>query len=364
MLHWLATIWAEAGGPALFRYVTARSAFAFLSAAVIGIAAGRPIIHALYRAGMRSKERTYGDINTASKAGTPVMGGLIILVAGVGSALLWCDLTNLCVQVLLAACLWFSAVGFYDDYHKVRGESADAGLSRVGKYGSQLGFGLLLAGVLYHPELTPFPAGEAGLVYLPFLKEAVVDLRLLWIPFAMLVITYSTNAVNFADGMDGLAVVSSLFVLLVFGIFAFVMGNAFLADYLLFPHTAVSAEITVFCSALIGGSLAFLWFNAHPAEIFMGDTGSLMLGGAFGTTALLLKQEALLLLAGGVFLAEFLSTLIQEWFGLSRGRRIFFRAPFHHSLQHRGMAETKIVVRLWIVAAILAAISLVSLKVR
>ena len=364
MLAWLAQLLEDAGGPALFRYSTSRGVFAFVTAFAVGLVCGRPIIHLLYRKGMRSKERTYGDINTESKAGTPVMGGFILLAAGLGSVLLWCDLTNPRIQLLLAACLWFAAVGFLDDRAKVKHGGADAGMSRLAKYLSQVAFGAAVGLFVIHPALTPFDPDLAGMLYLPFFKEPVLDIGWVYVPFAVVVIIYSANAVNFADGLDGLAVVPSLFVLLVFGVFAFVLGNATLAGYLFYPYTAGAGEVMVFCAALVGACLAFLWFNAHPAEVFMGDTGSLMLGGAFGTACLVLKQEAMLLIVGGIFLAEILSTLVQERFGLARGKRIFFRAPLHHTYQHRGMSETKIAVRFWIVSAILAAIALSTMKIR
>lgn len=364
MLTWLAGLLEDAGGPALFRYSTSRAVFAFVTAFLVGLAAGRPIIHALYRRGMRSAERTYGDINTESKAGTPVMGGFILLLAGLGSVLLWCDLANSRILVLLAACAWFAWVGFLDDRAKVRRGGADAGMSRLAKYVSQIGFGVVVGLFVVHPAVSPFDPGSEGLLYLPFFKQPVLDLGWVYVPFAVLVIIYSANAVNFADGLDGLAVVPSLFVLLVFGVFAFVLGNATLAAYLFYPYMEGSGEVMVFCAALVGACLAFLWFNAHPAEVFMGDTGSLMLGGAFGTACLVVKQEALLLIVGGIFLAEILSTLIQERFGLARGRRIFFRAPIHHTYQHRGVSETKIAVRFWILSAILAAVAVSTLKIR
>ena len=364
MLAWLAQLLEEAGGPALFGYSTTRGVSAFITAFLVGLACGRPIIHLLYRKGMRSKERTYGDINTESKSGTPVMGGFILLAAGLGSVLLWCDLGNTRIQVLLAACLWFAGIGFLDDYAKVKHGGADAGMSRAAKYLSQIGFGVLLGLYIVHPLVTPFVNDSAGLLHLPFFKDPVLDIGWIYVPFTVVVIIYSANAVNFADGLDGLAVVPSLFVLLVFGVFAFVLGNATLSEYLFFPYTEGAGEVMVFCAALVGACLAFLWFNAHPAEVFMGDTGSLMLGGAFGTVCLVLKQEAMLLIVGGVFLAEILSTLIQERFGLAKGKRIFFRAPLHHTYQHRGMSETKIAVRFWIVSAILAAIALATLKIR
>ena len=358
MFYHLSEALAESGGTKLFSYTTMRAFLAFSTAFILGLIAGRPIINMLYRKGMRSKERSYGDINTQSKSGTPIMGGLIILVAGMGSTLLWCDLTSLHVWITLLCGLWFALVGGYDDYHKVKGGSADAGLSRVGKYLCQFGMGAVIGWVLIHESTTPFPSELKGYLYFPLLKDPIFDLGYMYIPFAALVVSFITNAVNFTDGLDGLVTVPSMFVFIVFAVFAYIMSNVNFSTVLLYPYLQGTEELVVLCSAMIGGCLGFLWFNAHPAEVFMGDMGSLMIGGVISSVALLLKQEALFVLVGAVFVAELFSTLVQERLGLAKGKRIFYRAPLHHTFQHQGMSETKIVVRLWIVSAVCAAIAL------
>ena len=355
------------GGPAVFRYITARSLFAFLTAFLFGIFAGRPIINTLYRKGFRSSERSYGDINTQSKSGTPIMGGFILLAAALVAILLWCRLDDIRVLASLLCMLWFFGIGAYDDIQKVKGKDADAGLSRVGKYLAQFGMGAFLGLLIVYPfgpSLAPFTDGMATEIHVPFFKVALIDIGWLYIPFAALVVSFITNAVNFTDGMDGLVTVPSLLVFLVFGIFAYVLGNEIFANHLLFQKIAGVGELSVFCAALIGACLAFLWFNAYPAEIFMGDSGSLMLGGAIAAVSLFIKQEALFVLVGAIFVAELFSTLIQERYGLKKGRRIFYRAPFHHTLQHHGLSETKIVTRVWIIATVCAALALITLKVR
>lgn len=367
MIFALSDTIARLGGPAVFQYITARALFAFLTAFLLGLWAGRPIINALYRRGFRSAERSYGDINTLSKSGTPLMGGFILLVAALGSALLWCRLDDVRVLGALACMLWFFGVGAYDDVQKVRGRAADAGMSRIWKYASQLGMGALLGALIAYapgPALAPFPAEMATELHVPMWKGALVDIGWLYIPFAALVVSFITNAVNFTDGMDGLVTVPSVFVFLVFGTFAYILGHEVFASHLLFAQIEGVGELAVLCAALIGACLAFLWFNAYPAEIFMGDSGSLMLGGAIAAVALFTKQEALFFIVGAIFVAELFSTLIQERFGLKRGRRIFYRAPLHHTFQHHGLSETKIVARIWIVAAVFAALALITLKIR
>ena len=365
MFYWLAGIIEEAGGPALFRFITARSIFAVLTAFLVTLAIGRPVINMLYRRGYRSKERSYGDINTASKTGTPVMGGILLIMSGIGSAALWCDLQNPFVLSLLAASLWFSAMGGLDDLLKVKRGDSDKGLSRPAKYLGQITFGIALGVLVVYPPYSPLPPDLTTQVHVPFYKYPLMDFGWLYVAFIILMIVYSANAVNFADGMDGLAIVPSFFVLVVLGVFGYVMGNIKLSGYLFYPYIPGAGEVAVFCSALGGAAIGFLWFNAHPAEVFMGDTGSLMLGGTMGTAAVLLKQEVLFVLAGGVFALEILSTAVQEWLGLGLlGRRILARAPLHHTFSHRGMAESKVVVRFWIVSAILAALAIATLKIR
>jgi len=365
VFYYLAKLLEEFGGPAMFRYVTSRSVFAFISAFIITLIIGRPLIIRLYEKGYRSAERRYGDINTASKAGTPLMGGILLLLAGLGSAAIWCDLGNPFVQILIVSSLFFAAMGAIDDMLKVRHRNPDRGLSRSKKFIGQTLFGLALGIVMVHPDLTPLPAGFAGEVHIPFFKHALFDAGWFYVGFIVFVIVYSANAVNFADGMDGLAVVPSFFVILVLGVFAFILGNKFHSARLLYEHLPRSAEIVVYCAALGGGMLGFLWFNAHPAQIFMGDTGSLFLGGTMGTAAVLLKQEFVFIIAGGIFVAEIASTFFQDYVGFRiLKRRLFCRAPIHHTFAHRGMMESKIVIRFWIVSAILAALAVATIKVR
>ena len=364
MLYWLSQTIEQAGGPSIFRYITARALFAFLTAFLFGIYAGRPIINQLYKKGFRSSERSYGDINTQSKSGTPVMGGFILLAASMFSILLWCQLSDPRTLICIACMVWFFFIGAYDDIQKVRGKDPDAGLSRIGKYAAQFGMGGALGAIIVFPEISPFPLEIATEIHVPFFKSAVLDIGWLYLPFAALVVSFVTNAVNFTDGMDGLVTVPSVFVFLVFGIFAYILGNEVFSSYLIYPYIEGVGELSVFCSALIGACLAFLWFNAYPAEIFMGDSGSLMLGGAIASVSLFIKQEALFVLVGLIFVAELLSTLIQERYGLKNGRRIFYRAPLHHTLQHHGLSETKIVTRIWIISAVCAALALITLKIR
>jgi len=365
------------GAPPLLGYITARAIFGFLTAFFVGLFIGPRIILWLYRNGYRSPERSYGDISTASKKSTPVMGGLIVAICGIGSVLIWADLGNPRVLMVVATGLWFAATGAMDDVGKVRGKDADAGLSRLGKYGSQIGFGVLLGGMVIWQGTRLFGPDEVMRIYIPFFKPPLVDLAqlfgtsgwgwalacLVFAGFAAFVITYTTNAVNFTDGLDGLLVVPAALVLIVLGIFAYLLGHAKYAPFLLYIFQPGAGELAVVCGTMVGACLAFLWFNAHPAEVFMGDLGSMMLGGMLGAIALLVKQEALLVLVGAVLFAEVLSTFVQER-GLKRGMRLMSRAPLHHIFQHQGMPETRIVTRFWIVSTIFAALALATLKIR
>ena len=367
MFYWLAQNTGFFNKAMLFS-VTGRSIFALVTGLLITLIFGRPIIHWLFKKGIRSVERTYGEGDPTSKAGTPVMGGLLLLIGGLGSVLLWGNLGNQFVQILLVASLWFAGTGALDDILKIKKRNSDKGLSRAGKYLSQIGFGIGLAIILLNTKTSPWFPIDTN-IYIPFYKYPVIDIGLGYALFIVLMIAYSANAVNFADGRDGLAVGPSFFVLLVLGVFAYVLGSPindyFLANYFLNTPMPGAGEITVFVGGVAGAALGFLWYNCHPAEVFMGDTGSLFLGGVMGTAAILIKQEFIYLLAGGVFVAEILSTALQEWIGLDIfKRRILYRAPIHHSFQHAGMAEPKIVSRFWIVSALLAAVALASLKIR
>ena len=349
----------------LGRYVSTRSIFAFLTAFLLTLFLGRMIIHWLYRQGYRDTVRDYGVISVEDKRGTPTMGGVMIIGTTLFSVLLWCDLTNRFVQLLLFASVWFSAMGAYDDLQKIKHRNSDMGLSRAAKYALQATFGLLLGLIFLHPATTPVPTYLASQLFIPFVKSPVMDLGWLYLGVIVMMVIYSANAVNFADGLDGLAIVPTTCVIAVYGIFAYLFGNTVYSQYLLFDYMPGSQEVSIFCAALGGAAVGFLWWNAYPAEVFMGDTGSIFLGGVVGTLIVMMKQEVLFFLAGGIFTAEIASVMLQDWIGIQRaGRRFMFRAPIHHTFQYRGWSEPKIAIRFWIISALLALLSLATLKFR
>jgi phospho-N-acetylmuramoyl-pentapeptide-transferase len=292
------------------------------------------------------------------------MGGLIILGAVAVGYLLWCRLDIVYTWVGLAALGWFGGIGALDDWLKVRGGSGSKGLSQLAKLGLQTLFAAAFALWLVSAH-SPLPEALRTTLHLPFVKEAVLDLGWLAVPFAVFTILAVANSVNFADGMDGLATVPVAISFGVYAIFAYVLGNAVHSAYLQFQFLPGSGELAVLAGAVIGACLGFLWYNFFPAQVFMGDTGSMALGGLLGCMMLLLKQEILFLVVGGIFVVEGASVLIQEKIGIGLlGRRIFYRAPIHHAFEHRGVAETKVVIRFWIVALVLGFIGLLSLKIR
>ena len=354
----------ESGGFAVFKYITSRTLISFVTAFFLTLIIGRPLIILLYKKGFRSFERSYGDINAQSKKGTPMMGGIIMFITGIGSALLWCDLTNPFIIALLLSAVWFGLFGGIDDYLKIKNKNPDDGLSRGVKFTIQILFGVGLAVFVLTPAISPLPENLSNAMQVPFYKGILFNSTLftsLWIVF---IIVYSANAVNFADGMDGLAVVPSIFIFIVIGIFSYIIGNVIHAQHLLYHYIPGTGEIAVFCGAIIGAGLGFLWFNTHPAEVFMGDMGSLFLGGTMGTAAVLIRQEVIFILAGVIFVLEITSTFLQEYIGFKMYRRILFRAPLHHHFHHQGMAEAKIVSRFWIISAIMAALAIITIKFR
>jgi phospho-N-acetylmuramoyl-pentapeptide-transferase len=349
----------------LFQYLSFRAICAALTAFGISLVMGEWVIRTLYIKGIRDNPRAYGMISTSSKAGTPVMGGLLIILAIFASTLLWCDLLNRFTGIFFLALVWFTVLGTLDDYRKIRHQDSDRGLSQTVKLFFQGLYGVVLGVIFLTPALSPVPAAFASQLYLPSFKTPLLDLGWWYLPFIVFVVVSIANAVNFADGLDGLSIVPVSFVIGVYGVFAYVIGNAIYSDYLQFFYLPGSGELTVICAAIFGASLGFLWYNAYPAQVFMGDVGSMTLGGIVGTLAVLLKQEFLFLIVGGIFVVEAFSVLIQEKIGINwLGRRIFYRAPIHDTFQYRGMAETKVVIRFWIVAGILALIGLSTLKIR
>jgi len=365
MFIWLMNLLSDIPGHRLVTYISFRTLSAMLTSFLIGVFLGRKLINIIFQLNFRERARDYGDISPRNKEGTPTMGGIIIFLSFLISVLLWGKLDNPFLRIILFAAFWFTALGFFDDYLKnVRG-SSDGGMSRGVKLFFQVLFGIILALLVLSPSSPFFPAELSTKLFVPFIKNPVLDLSYFYYPFIILVIIGISNSINFADGLDGLAAVPTSLVAVVYAVFAYVLSNSKLAQYFLFPYIDGCGEIVILLGALVGAIAAFLWFNTYPAEIFMGDTGSLFLGGVIATSAILLKKEIIFLIAGGVFVIEFLSVFIQDYIGIKMlKRRIFYRAPVHHSFQFLGIAEPKIVVRFWIIAVIFTLISLISLKLR
>jgi phospho-N-acetylmuramoyl-pentapeptide-transferase len=360
MLYHLLVPLAKLFGPLnVFRYVTFRTAGAFLTALVVTLILGPWIIRKLQALKVGQVIREDGPQSHQKKAGTPTMGGVLILLAVASATLLWAQLNNRFVWLALLATLAMGAIGFVDDYLKLSRDSS-AGLSVRQKMAGQIAIGLAVGGYLH---LFPADAFTTKLA-IPFFKNWVPELGLWYVPFAMLVIVGCSNAVNLTDGLDGLAIVPTLMAAATFTLFAYVAGHAAIARYLQVIFVKGSSELTVFAGALVGASLGFLWYNAHPAQVFMGDTGSLALGGALATVALVTKNELILVVAGGCFVAEALSVILQVFWYKRTGRRIFRMAPIHHHYELNGLPEPKIIVRFWIVSFVLQVVALTTLKLR
>jgi phospho-N-acetylmuramoyl-pentapeptide-transferase len=345
----------------VFRYITFRSAYALVTALVISFILGPIFINYLKKIQLGEVIRKEGPASHAAKEGTPTMGGLLILTSIVIPTLLWADLTNRYILLILAVTVWTGAIGFMDDYLKVVKKHSKGLVGRY-KLVGQLTLGLALGTFLY---FNPPGAMAGGSTELPFFKGVLLNLGILYIPLVVLVLTGTSNAVNLTDGLDGLAIGITSVVFLAFMGIAYISGHKMFSEYLRVVYLPGAGELTVYCSAVIGASLGFLWFNAHPAEIFMGDTGSLSLGGALGTVAILLKKELLLVILGGVFVIEALSVILQVGgFRFFNRKRIFRMAPLHHHFELLGWSESKIVVRFWILAILLALVGLSTLKLR
>ncbi len=342
----------------VFQYITFRSAYAAVTALFISFMFGPRIIRKLRMLRAGQVVRDDGPQSHLSKTGTPTMGGLIILFSLTASVLLWQDLSNSFTWIALISLLGFGLIGFLDDYLKIFRKSSD-GLQARFKFSAQTLLSLLIMVVLY------LNGNEhTTLLYLPFFKNPVIDMGLLYIPFGMLLLVGTSNAVNLTDGLDGLATGLVLLVGITFAIIRYLAGRADYAAYLQIPYLPESAELTVLCASLIGASIGFLWYNAHPAEVFMGDTGSLSLGGVIGVLALMTKKEILLIVIGGVFVLEALSVIIQVGSYKIRKKRVFRMAPLHHHFEKKGWDETKVVVRFWILGGMFAILSLSTLKIQ
>lgn len=341
----------------VFRYITFRSMAALITALVISILIGPRFITWLRR--IKCGQYILEDVKAhASKAGTPTMGGLLIFFSLAISMLLWGDLANSYVWQTIMVFAGFGAVGLWDDLSKLK-HHQNKGISAKCKFAAQIGVAFVAMLFLWIN-----PAYNSQL-YIPFFKDLVLDLGWFYLPFGVFIMVAASNAVNLTDGLDGLAIGPSIVAALVFSIFIYITGNARFSGYLLVPYIPGVGEVAVFCAALVGAGLGFLWFNAYPAQIFMGDVGSLSIGGVLGYLALLCKQELILAVVGAIFVAETLSVIIQVgYFRWSGGKRIFRMAPLHHHFELKGIPESKIIIRFWILSILLGLIALSVLKLR
>lgn len=356
LTEWLVVV---DSGFSVFQYLTLRAILSVLTALVVSLLVGPWLIRWLadYRIGQSI--RNDGPRSHLEKAGTPTMGGVLIIVALISSTLLWADLSNRYIWIVVAVTFSFGLIGLADDYLKVSRASSD-GLSAKQKYFWQTVIGFTAAVVIFS---TAKLSAETELL-IPFFKSIAIPLGLLFIPWVYLVIVGSSNAVNLTDGLDGLAILPTVLVGGALGIFAYLSGHANFAHYLAIPFLPGIGELTIFCGALVGAGLGFLWFNTYPAQVFMGDVGSLALGAALGSIAVLVRQELVLLIMGGVFVMETLSVVIQVASFKLTGKRVFRMAPIHHHFELKGWPEPRVIVRFWIITVLLVLIGLASLKIR
>ncbi len=360
MLYWLADFGDTGGFFNLFRYITFRAGGAFATALIFGFLFGRPLIDLLRRKqGKGQPIRDDGPQTHFAKAGTPTMGGLLILSALMVSTLLWARLDVPYVWIVLLVTLAFGLIGFADDYAKVTKQNTKGVSSRI-----RFILGLVIAGLASYAAAMFHPDGLTNQLALPFFKDTLINLGIFFVPFGMIVIVGAANAVNLTDGLDGLAIMPVMIAATTLGVIAYVVGNSNYTQYLGVHFVPGTGELLVITSALVGGGLGFLWYNAPPAAVFMGDTGSLALGGALGAMAVCTKHEIVLAIVGGLFVVEALSVIIQVAYYKRTKKRIFLMAPIHHHFEKKGWAEPQIVIRFWIISLILAMIGLATLKVR
>lgn len=360
MLYWLTGLSDGGDFFNLFRYITFRAGAAFFTALIFGFIFGRPLIDLLRRKqGKGQPIRDDGPQSHLSKAGTPTMGGLLILSALLFSTLLWARLDNGYIWVVLGVTYGFALIGFADDYAKVTKQNTKGVSSRI-----RMLLGLLIAAIAAIVTAYLHPAELTNQLALPIFKDSLINMGLFFVPFSMIVIVGAANAVNLTDGLDGLAIMPVMIAAGTLGAIAYIVGRVDFTEYLGVHFVPGTGEIFVFTAALIGGGLGFLWYNAPPAAVFMGDTGSLALGGALGAIAVCTKHEIVLAIVGGLFVVEALSVIIQVLYFKKTGRRVFLMAPIHHHFEKKGWAEPQIVIRFWIISLILALIGLATLKIR
>ncbi len=343
----------------VFQYLTLRAILGALTALLIALLVGPTMIRWLGRYHVGQVVRNDGPRSHLSKAGTPTMGGVLLLVAVAAGTLLWCDWHNRYVWLVLLITLGFGAIGWYDDYLKLSKKNSK-GLPARYKFLLQSILGFSAAIYLYLTAATP-PETQ---LFFPFFKHIVLPLGPFFILWTYIVIVGSSNAVNLTDGLDGLAILPSVMIAAALGVFVYVSGNANFAKYLAMPAVPGSGELIVFCGALVGAGLGFLWFNAYPAQVFMGDVGALALGAALGTLAIIIRQEFVLMIMGGIFVLETLSVILQVASYRMTGRRIFRMAPLHHHFELKGWPEPHVTVRFWIITFVLVLMALATLKLR
>jgi phospho-N-acetylmuramoyl-pentapeptide-transferase len=358
LYHLLYPLHTTFSGFNVFKYITFRSAGAVLTSLIVSFLLGPPVIAWLRRLKVGQHVRDDGPQTHLSKQGTPTMGGVLIIAALTISVLLWSDFENKYVWVVLFATLAFGGIGFWDDYLKVV-KKRSTGLRAYQKFGLQIIASIVIGVFLYNPA-----DPHSTSLSVPFIKQFFINLGWFYIPFITVVIVGSSNAVNLTDGLDGLAIGLVGIASAANAVIVYLGGNKIISDYLKILYIPGSGELSIFCGAMLGASLGFLWYNAHPAEVFMGDVGSLSLGGALGTLAVVTKHELILVVVGGIFVAETLSVALQVASYKLTGKRIFKMAPIHHHFEQIGWPESKVIVRFWVVGIILALVSIGSLKLR
>ena len=343
----------------IFQYLTFRAICAVLTALNISLMVGPIMIRKLSHHQIGQTVRQDGPPTHFDKVGTPTMGGLLILTSVILATLLWTDLSNRFVQVTLFTCSLFGMIGWYDDYRKLINKDP-RGMGSLNKILSQSVVAVVAALFLYKTAQLPI---ETELI-IPFFKDVAIPLGILFIPLTYLVIVGTSNAVNLTDGLDGLAIVPTVMVAAALGVFCYLSGNAIFSEYLAIPRVPGAGEVMIFCAALVGAGLGFLWFNTYPAQVFMGDIGSLSLGASLGVVAVIARQELVLFIMGGIFVLETVSVILQVVSFKLTGKRIFRMAPIHHHFELKGWPEPRVIVRFWIISLILVLIGLATLKVR
>lgn len=343
----------------VFRYITFRTALAVLTAMFFALILGPWIINRLKKLSMTQQIRDDGPQTHINKAGTPTMGGILIIMCILLTIVMWGDLKNMYVWIMIVSLVGFGGIGLLDDYLKIVRKSPK-GLRAYQKFGGQIVLAFLIGIFLFMNPKDPY----ADMLIVPFFKKWFFDFGWFYIPFSIIVIVGTSNAVNLTDGIDGLAIGLVAIAVLATGVLVYISGHKGLAQYLQVPYLPGTGELTVFCGAMFGASLGFLWYNSYPADVFMGDVGSIGLGGSLGTLAIITKHEIVLAIVGGIFVMETFSVMLQVASFKLTGKRVFKMAPIHHHFELKGWPEPKVIVRFWIIGIMLALLSLATLKVR